>query len=336
MKISVAILLLIVTFSVGTGHLKAQNNSADSLSVAAELPKELRSGKSLMIVDPLPDPQDQRLRGEWMPIAEEAQPFMKRSGIDVVAAYHMGDIQSGPETEKALLQAFDDRNITHLVFIKQNPSNFVIRVAAFDKNSMIDPKIPVWETSAPDLSQALNQLYRAATNSGQELRNLLILNNALPGKLITPINGRRSEFYDLNLQSDKLAVLPFADTAMIRQTMAYYPYKYEIVDPSRDERQLRSDGFQFILYFVHTTGESVREILDYDTDPNQESYESISFRDNQPYTLSFDKDLPVYKFYIKHIYSGNVFLGKTYDAAPDWQQSLTMYIANLRKELMGN
>jgi hypothetical protein len=248
----------------------------------------------------------------------------------------MGDIQSGPETEKALLQVFDQRNITHLVLIKQNPGNYVVRVAAFDKNTFIDPKTAVWQTSAPDLSTALNQLYRAAATSGQELKNLLILENALPGKLITPINGRRSEFYDLNLQSDKLAVQPFADTAMIRQTMAYYPYKYEIVDPTREERELRSDGFQFILYYVHTTGESVRDILEYEIDPGAESYESGSIRDNKPYSLSFDKDLPVYKFYIKHIYSGNVFLGKTYDAAPDWQQALTMYIANLRKELMGN
>ncbi|MEJ2003623.1 MAG: hypothetical protein P8X57_01370 [Cyclobacteriaceae bacterium] len=116
--------------------------------------------------------------------------------------------------------------------------------------------------------------------------------------------------------------------------MKFYPYKWDFVDPGDSEREIRSDGYQFILHYVHTTGESVRELLEYDAEAD--SYVSTSIKNGEPYDVSYDKDLPVYKFYIKHIYSGNVFLGRTYDAAPSWEEALRMYIANLRKELLGN
>jgi hypothetical protein len=207
-------------------------------------------------------------------------------------------------------------------------------VAEFDQNTLIARDKPIWSTSAPDLSTALNSLYRQCSNSGQELKNRLILENAIPGVLVSPIFGRRSEFYDLNLQGDKLAVLPFADTAKISQVMKFYPYKYDFVNPEESEREIRSDGFQFILHYVHTTGASVREILGYETEG--ESYTSTSIKNGDPYEVSYDRDLPVYKFYIKHIYSGNVFLGRAYDAAPTWEEALRLYIANLREELMRN
>ena len=332
MRIGKVLFMLLFICSVPITYGYSQAETPDS--VQNQLPDNLRSGKALMLIDPLPDPDDSRLRGEWMPIAEKAQPFMKRAGIDVVAAYHKDDILSGTETEKAFLRTFDERNITHLVIIKRESSGYRVTVTEFDKTSLIATDKPVWTASAPDLSTVLNQLYRTCANSGQELKNLLILENAVPGILISPINGRRSEFYDLNLQGDQLAVLPFADTAEIRQIMKFYPYKYDFVDPEDNEREIRSEGFQFILHYVHTTGESVRELLGYET--GQEEYVSTSVKNGEAFEVTYDKDLPVYKFYIKHIYSGNVFLGRSYDAAPTWQEALTFYIANLRKELMGN
>jgi len=326
--------LPIIFILVAGKGASAEAQSADSVQQTQQLPEDLRSGKSLMLIDPLPDPKDNRLRGEWMPIADEAQPFMKLAGIDVVAAYHKEDILSGTETEAAFLRSFDERNITHLVMIEQRTNGYSVTVAPFDKTTLVARDKPVWNASAPDLATVLNRLYQACANSGQELKNLLILNNALPGVLISPINGRRSEFYDLNLQGDKLAVLPFADTAEIREIMKFYPYKYDFVNPEESEREIRSEGFQFILHYVNSTGESVRKLLDYEADSS--AYVSKSVKNGAPYQVTYDKDLPVYKFYIKHIYSGNVFLGRSYDAAPTWQEALELYIANLRKELLEN
>ena len=51
---------------------------------------------------------------------------------------------------------------------------------------------------------------------------------------------------------------------------------------------------------------------------------------------SYNVNTPVYKFYIKHIYSGNIFLGKRWDAAPSKGGALKNYVANLSNELVKN
>ncbi|MEJ2003622.1 MAG: hypothetical protein P8X57_01365 [Cyclobacteriaceae bacterium] len=126
-KLYIVLLILAGTSALG------QDMMGDTLQQTLQLPEDLRSGKAIMIIEPLPDPDDSRLRGEWLPIAEKAQPFMKLAGIDVVAAYHEGDIRSGTETEKAFLNMFDERNITHLVIIKQQTSGYEVSVTKFDR-----------------------------------------------------------------------------------------------------------------------------------------------------------------------------------------------------------
>lgn len=306
----------------------------DSLAVSDALPDKLLSGKSLLIFKTQPDPKHPELRIDWMLLADEVQPYLQKSGIDAVAVYHIEDIASGPETEAAFMFRFNDRQITHVVLVEQTLAGYKIRIGKFSKTTLIDSETPLWSTSSPELYNAGNNVYLAASASGQKLTNRLILNVPEEGRLVKPIRGRRSEFYDLNLEGDKVAIVPFADTADIRSVMEMYPYKYDFVDPSIPERKLRSDGYQFILYYVHSTGQAVRTMLEYPIDAAEDAYVSESYLESTPFARNYHKDRPVYKFYIKHIYSGNVFLGKKYDAADTWEEALQFYIANLREELL--
>jgi hypothetical protein len=312
----------------------AQQPVLDSLAHGEALPAKLLSTKSLLVFKTLPNPKNPDLRLEWLPLADEIQPYLQRSGIDAVAAYHLGDIFSGKETTEAYMFQFSERAIEHVVVVEQEMNGYRIHVGKFDEETFIDASIPMWSTFGTELYRAGENLYLAASQSGQKLANRLILAVPEIGNLVSPIKGRRSEFYDLNLESDKLAIVPFADTAAISKVMEDYPYKYDYVDPSIPERNLRSDGYQFILYYVHSTGESVREMLEYPTDETEDAYISESFQGDTPIAQNFDKKRPVYKFYVKHIYSGNVFLGQKYDAAPTWEEALAFYIANLREELL--
>ena len=317
-----------------TSQAQSDMPSLDSIAHVEVLPEDLLSGKSLLIFKTLPNPKNPDLRIKWLPLADEIQPYLQRSGIDAVAAYHIGDIFSGKETTEAFLFQFSERAITHIVIVEQEPNGYRINIGLFDEETLIDPDTPIWSTFASELYQAGNNLYLSASKSGQKLTNRLILAVPEIGNLVSPIQGRRSEFYDLNLESDKLAIVPFADTAAINRVMESYPYKYDFVDPSIPERNLRSDGYQFILYYVHSTGEAVREMLEYPIDESEGAYVSESFQGDKPIAQNFDKNRPVYKFYVKHIYSGNIFLGKKYDAAPTWEEALSYYIANLREELL--
>jgi len=48
---------------------------------------------------------------------------------------------------------------------------------------------------------------------------------------------------------------------------------------------------------------------------------------------SIPKRAPVYKYYIKHIYSGDVYLGTGWDADETWQEALQNHMDNLLKAL---
>ena len=75
-------------------------------------------------------------------------------------------------------------------------------------------------------------------------------------------------------------------------------------------------------------------MLEYPVTDTETDYVSEATKDGMPRVNSYHVNTPVYKFYIKHIYTGNVFLGKKWDAAPTWEEALNNYLDNLRNELV--
>lgn len=307
----------------------------DSLQYGPELPKEILQQKSVVLVKVPPKSTRPYIRGGWKKLAEQAQPGFKKAGIDAVAYYYIEDIYSGKESYMAFMEEFDKRDLKNIVFlIQENGINKIVLVKANSKAQLIKAGQEAWKTENSDLAKALDNLYKAAANSSQKTENLLILEVPEFGEMVKPITGRRGEYYDLNFSSEKLAVPTFADTAQLSQVMVSYPYKYGFTDPDKEEKKLRGDGYQYILYYVHTTGKEVKEMLGYSTTDSETAYVSEVVKDGQSSVNSYNVNTPVYKFYIKHIHSGNVFVGKKWDAAPTWQEALSNYIDNLRNELV--
>lgn len=302
----------------------------ERIIVNGTLPEDIRSGKSLMLImcDSTTSCEN------WKQLAEEAQPVLAQSGIDAVATYYFEDVLSGVEPFRTFLTEFESRNITHLVIIRQSINGYDVLLTPFHKNDLIKEGQPAWKTSSAELSKAMQNIYLAASNSGYKVRNFLILRQPEYGNMVNIFQARRAEFYDLNFSSDKLAVYPFADTAEIHRVMEAYPYKYEIIDASIPEKELRSEGFDFVLYYVHTRAENTKKLLGYEANDKVTSYISETLKDGKTTLSTISKETPVYKFYIKHVYSGNIFLGKKWDAATQWQDALSNYIALLRQELL--
>ncbi len=326
-------IFLLVLFSHIVG---AQDHSAGSLisrlHVDGTLPDDIRSGKSLLLIS-----CDSSVSCDnWRTMASETQPRLADAGVDAVATYYMEDILSGADPFAAFMDQFGSRQVTHLVILHHSSTGYDVILTQFNEKEFISEGQKAWSTHSPELRQALNNVYRAVANSGQPLRNLLILDQPEYGEMADIFTGRRAEFYDLNFSSDKLAVYPFADTAEIRRVMSAYPYKYEIIDPSVPEKELRSEGFEFVLRYVHTRAENTKRLLGYEVNEKETSYVSEIMVDGKPVLRSFPRDEHVYKFYIKHVYSGNIFLGKKWDASPSWQEALTNYLITLRNELLRN
>ncbi len=325
-------LLAVATVTFARAQDRKAEDLINRIEIDGAIPKDFRSGKSLLLISC----SEQTDCTDWREMAAEAQPFLADAGIDAIATYFLEDILSGVEPSRTFLQAFDDREITHLVFLRHDTGGYQVILTEFNPREFVLEGQAGWDTKAPELRDAMTNTYRAVSTSGQKLRNLLILNQPEFGDMVNIFTGRRAEFYDLNFESDKLAIYPFADTAQIREVMADYPYKYEIIDPEIPEKELRSEGYDFVLYYVHTRAENAKKLLGYEVNDKETSFVSESMEDGKPVLNTYSKDSEVYKFYIKHVYSGNIFLGKKWDAAPDWPTALSNYISLLRNELLNN
>jgi len=308
----------------------------DSLHYTDELPKELLSSKTLVLVNVPNQQTNPPLRGDWKSISETVQPGFKKAGIDAVAYYHIADIFSGPEVVAAFAEQFEERQLSNVIFINQKGNDYEIIITDItDKDNLIKPGQGAWKVTGNDLTNMTHKIYLKAASSGLDRTNLLIIEVPIYGEMAEAITGRRGEYFDVNFSSEKLAVPAFADTAQINTVMAGYPYEYEIVNPNESEKDLRNDGYQYVLYYVHTIGRNVKKILEYETSPSETAYISeVSSGDGSPKVKSINANTPVYKFYIKHIYSDNVFLGTKWDADTTWQDALNNYNLNLRNQLI--
>lgn len=255
---------------------------------------------------------------------ESIQKSFKQTGIDAVAYFETDLLLSGRDPGVAYANYFIKRGIEYLVFLHKDDGKYKIYITTFNKReTFIDPGQEAWHAEDVSLSELQKKIFRVAGN----LKNQNLLINDYPEKdiLISIFGGRRAEFFALDLKVDMLAVPKFGDETKdkeLEEIFSSYPYKYKFVEPGITERELRRQGFLYVLYFVHARGSVVRKVLGYNTGSQESAYVSVTYPEDQPQMKSIPANTPVYKFYFKHIESGNIFLGTKYDADVTWQQAL--------------
>lgn len=320
-----------------TAPAQEVNNIIDSFSFGEEFPDKILQTKSVVLVKVPPKSSAPHIRGNWKALAEKAQPGFKKAGIDAVAYYYIEDIYSGKEPLAAFLEEFEKRAFENIVLLIDDGSQYKLILSKFPGDGhLIKPGQYAWKIEHANLATALDKLYKLTANSDQVKRNMLILEVPEFGSLPQVIEGRRGEYYDLNFRSEKLAIPAFADTADLNEVLARYPYKYGFSAPILEDKDIRNSGYQYLLCYVHTTGKAVKQMLEYPVTNSETDFISEVVTDGKAQVKSYSVDTPVYKFYIKHIYTGDVFLGKKWDAAPTWQEALSNFVENLRTELILN
>lgn len=286
------------------------------------LPEGLLSGKSAVI----------HVNDDVKNYKEQADIFqegMKKARVDVVAHYSFRDIFSGTETSQAYLQQFADREIDFIIFYIHDDDHELL-VKPLDNGLLSGTAFSIKNLRQKDL---MKEFYLITANSGLEEMNNLIIDVAEFAPYPTFIEGRRGEFYNLNMKSGKVAI-PLTDNKTINAEMdsimkLFYPFEYGFVESTLEESDLRKEGYWFILYGIHSSGTAVRKLLEYEIKPGENAYTSVVADGRQTDVKTIDAQVPVYKFYIKHITSQDVFLGKHYDADEDWRIALKKYILNL-------
>lgn len=335
-------------------------NQPRILNYNNELPKNIISSRTaVFVVCPYGTSKNQK---NWKELAVEAHKGFKKSGIDAVAYYHLDDIFSGNDASKAFAEDLKKREIKNLAILSNDPkstsSKYSIIITPFtgDHNFFAHNQ-SAWKEDDNELLKILDNLYRQISNGGFEKSNYLIIDQPEFFEDTRIHKGKRFEMFLSDLKLDKLAVPKFeieetakksegalnlqveekiakfkdqieADNNKLVSILSTYPFQYEIVDGSRNEEQLRKAGFQYILVRLHASDHTIKDLLNYTVEKNASQG-----------TLNYKKGIrtqPVYKYYIRHIYSGDIYLGNEWDAAPTWHEALENHIFNMRKELKVN
>ncbi len=331
------------------------------------LPEKLLSSRSAVFVSTLPKANGSR--GDWKALLNKAHDYLKKIEIDAIAYFHNEDVFSGAEPRSTFIQWIGNRKVENLIFLSERLVNgqkeYLIVITPFSAGHELAAHAqPAWKYQHADLERLFVVLYRHVNSTKLKRENLLIVDKP---EIFTDIplkNGKRFEAYQQDLKLDKLAVPLFnkivvpeqfpdnnlnqeiareieqynrnveSANEQLQQIMSSYPFGYELVDMNnKTPEQLRNAGFQFILYHMVTTGNHIKDLLDYRIDNTGTAFVSIVAGTEGTSVKPIAADLPVYKFYIRHIFTNDLFLGTKWDADTDWQQALINHIAGLKTEL---
>jgi hypothetical protein len=271
---------------------------------------------------------------------QDAQTYFQRTGIDAVTYFELDKLMAGADVARAFSEFLIKREIQNIIVMEVRAGGYRLTITAFNgKESIFDGKQNAWSSSNSVLTEILKNVYRTASN---QLKKTNLLINDLPetDDKINPIQGKRNEFYAIDLKVDPLAV-PKTGDEMIDQRLeeifkANYPLKYKMTEPGLTEKELRKQGSLYVLCYVTARVVTAKELLGYDVTKSASAIVSVAYTDGQSALKNIPSNTVVYKFYFKHIDSGNVFLGTKWDADLTFEQALLNQLKALKAELKLN
>jgi hypothetical protein len=290
------------------------------------LPEKLLASKSVVIY------QGNFTEKEFSTIQTQFQ----RTGVDAVAYYDAELFFAGKDVELGLFTYLNQRDIVSLILLAKKATGYKLAVSLFNKKeNWIDQDQPAWAENSNSLAELLRSLYRQSW-SQQVKQNFLINDYAERDLPFSIFRGRRSEFFAVDLKVDKLAVPAFQskeDSIVLAGLLTAYPFNYGLTDKTWTTQKLRQEGYLYELCYIYARGKTARSLLGYEVKEGESGFISLSFLEGKSQMKTFAADIPVYKFYVRHVVSGNIFLGKAWDADPDWKKALENHIQAFRTEL---
>lgn len=332
------------------------------------IPKELLMTKTIVVISM--DNGESNIRGDWKSFADEAHFYIRRLGIDAVLYFYVDDLISGYDVQRTISEQMEKREIKNILMLSKdkisNQDQFIGVLTTWDeKPDMITNQQAAWKSQTSDLEILFRNLARSIDSANLTLENLMIIDSPEYFGGGGVIAGRRSETFNTDLRIDRLAVpkfetLPVSENravvdsnmsaivneenssiltwnSQLEQLMANYPYKYGIVSYDYDEKKLLTQGYQFVLMRVHSSGRNVRNVLGYEV--SDEINELITMKkssDGQIIVKSIPMDGMVYKYYVKHINSGDIYLGEQWDGDDNWQDAFHNHISAIIAALKKN
>jgi len=267
---------------------------------------------------------------------DETQKAFQQTGIDAVAYFESNRVLAGADPQQAFARHLNTRNISFIILFTKSGLTYSLTFFQFNgKASLFEGVATGWQQSHTSLKELLLTVFRLAV-SNQKKQNLLI-NDFPETGTFKYFDGRRNEAYTSLVKSFKVAVPSPGnekdDAQLERILKEHMPLKYEIVNADVSESDLETKGFKTIIRFMRTSGTIAREVLEYDNSKTGTALASAAIVNNEAQLRTIPANATIYKFYVKQLEYGNLFLGNKWDADTDWQQALINHLYLMRQQL---
>lgn len=321
------ILIFLLALSLYCNAQTTLQQKLDSLKTGAELPEGLQSSRAAVFLKYNQTGQTDTIN--WYETAVLIHEQFMQMYIDAVAYYRWRDLNAGYDATQSYLESLVEREINQVIIVELTPMSscdIYIVPTNLEDPELLDTTIPSWHIRGENLENALDNLAGIVRRTDLERGNFLI-SNAPEFFYDTRIFVKnRFESFQPDLKLDKLAAPLFfgnntdqpehpRDQELTRILNSQYPFSYEIVGVGMTEDLMKKAGFQYVLRYLHAEEKILRTLLDYSS--TEELYDG---------GLS-------YKFYVKHLITGDIYLGDDWDSRPDWQQALMVHLTKLRRAL---
>ena len=291
------------------------------------IPEGLLSKRAIVLYDESLTPKE----------LEETQKAFQQTGIDAVAYLITDHVLAGPDPLKAFTTYLTNRAVEFLIFFEKEKDYSLTFVRYNNTKELVDIDAPSWKQTNSSLTEMLKTIYRFAV-SNQKRQNLLVNEYPDTEVVLKYFIGRRNETFTSEAKSFKIAVVKWgnekADAELQEILKEYFPVKYELVDAKVEERELGNRGIRTVIRFVHTRGSVAKEILGYDLTQLAKSLSTVYYINGEADVKTIPASTTVYKFYVKNIEYGNIFLGKGWDADITWQDALKNHLQAMRETLL--
>ena len=310
-----------------------------------QVPETIQSTRSAVIISI----QDQ---SKWKMIGKEANEYFKKISIDPVMFVNATDLFANSSVTESFLDQFAGRRVSNLIFIterKELLNAFSISLVPFEPKVGLGAKdLKGWTIRVNELKDGYKILANDLIKAELENTNFLIPESPNFEEDTNFIKGTIYSVYCRDLRARKLAIPKYmeieeeqmgsvkafnqkvpADNQLLEDQLASYPYEYGFVDTD-DEAELYQQRYEYVLLRVKTTGEHLKKWFNLDVVSGETEYVSINQKSKEDATLErINIDQVVYKYYVKHLVSGDVYIGDKWDTAVTWEQALENYINNM-------
>ena len=324
--------------------LTAQTDYLQPLQMnqALDPPQNILSSKSLVLISvPADAPY-----GEWKEKAAELQTYFAEQGIDAIAYLNVDRHWAVPGFQPELPKLLTNRKISNLIFLMVGGEGqeSIIGMGPFNgRSSYYDRSAIFWTRQFTDIKGVFDELTDRFKTGAFKRENLLV--NESPEFFDTskPAYAANYPSFPPNLQLKKIGIpllkpLGNATGAHLLSVEHYQQpgqFNREVTDRNArletlladssltmlrvdlgetSEALLRRDGYTHLLYYVESDSEYLYGLFNYKNRVEVESKKLV-------------------KFFLKDLSNRNIFLGRSWDAAADWQTALDNFLAQMHKEL---